>query len=79
MDKYPIIIYIGAGVLGKVGGEMIATDPVVFNFLQPSTLMIYGIEAAFAIGVIVAGRLLFMLKTRGKKQPAQMDCDRESL
>ena len=28
MDKYPVIIYIGAAILGKVGGEMIITDPV---------------------------------------------------
>ncbi|NCO59214.1 TerC family protein, partial [bacterium] len=27
MDKYPIIIYIGAAILGKVGGEMMITDP----------------------------------------------------
>src|SRR5512139_1445413 len=70
MDKYPIIIYIGAGILGKVGGEMISTDPVVFNFLQPSTLTIYCIEAAFAIAVIAIGRLLLVWKTRAKNQPA---------
>ena len=27
MDKYPVIIYIGAAILGKVGGEMMITDP----------------------------------------------------
>lgn len=29
MDKYPIIVWIGAGVLGKVSGELIVTDPWV--------------------------------------------------
>ena len=29
MDKYPIIVWIGAGVLGKVSGELITTDPWV--------------------------------------------------
>ncbi len=29
MDRYPIILWIGAAVLGKVGGEMMATDPFV--------------------------------------------------
>ena len=28
MDRYPIIIYLGAAVLGRVAGEMIFTDPV---------------------------------------------------
>jgi len=29
MDKYPIIVWIGAAVLGKVSGELITTDPWV--------------------------------------------------
>ena len=28
MDRYPSDVYLGAGVLGKVGGEMILTRPV---------------------------------------------------
>jgi YjbE family integral membrane protein len=57
MDKYPIIVYIGAAILGKVGGEMIITDPFVVGILHPSTAVRYTVEAAFALGVIVAGKL----------------------
>jgi YjbE family integral membrane protein len=57
MDKYPIIIYIGAAVLGKVGGEMIITDPFTVNILNPGKLFIYSTEAFFAVGVIVVGKL----------------------
>jgi predicted tellurium resistance membrane protein TerC len=57
MDKYPLIIYIGAVILGKVGGEMIITDPVVVSMLNPGKVLKYSVEAVFAIGVIVAGRL----------------------
>jgi YjbE family integral membrane protein len=57
MDKYPIIVYIGAAILGKVGGEMIITDPVVAGFVEPGKFLKYGVEAAFAVGVIVAGKL----------------------
>jgi len=57
MDKYPVIIYIGAGVLGKVGGEMLMTDPFTVNLLQPSPALRYAVEAGFAIGVIVVGKL----------------------
>ena len=57
MDKYPIIIYIGAAVLGKVGGEMIITDPFTVNILNPGKLLIYSVEAVFAFGVIAAGKL----------------------
>jgi YjbE family integral membrane protein len=57
MDKYPIIVYIGAAILGKVGGEMIITDPVTMNLLHPGKFTVYLVEAVFALGVIVAGKL----------------------
>jgi predicted tellurium resistance membrane protein TerC len=57
MDKYPIIIYIGAAVLGKVGAEMILTDPVIVASLSPSKPLQYSLEAVFAVGVIVVGKL----------------------
>jgi YjbE family integral membrane protein len=57
MDKYPLIIYIGAAILGKVGGEMIITDPVTVNMLNPGKMVKYSVEVIFAIGVIVAGKL----------------------
>ena len=57
MDRYPIIIYIGAAVLGRVGGEMIMTDPVTVDFLAPSKIVQYAVEAVLAVGVIIVGKL----------------------
>ena len=57
MDRYPIIIYIGAAVLGRVGGEMIMTDPVVVDWLAPSKIVQYAVEAVLAVGVIIVGKL----------------------
>ncbi len=57
MDRYPIIIYIGAAVLGRVAGEMIFTDPFVISWLAPSTWFRYTMEALLAVGVIVVGKL----------------------
>ena len=67
MDKYPIIIYIGAAVLGKVGGEMIFTDPVVVEAFHPPTWFQYGMEALFAVGVILIGKLWVRWKISSKK------------
>lgn len=58
MDRYPIIIYIGAAVLGKVAGEMFITDPWLQKMLHPSVFLEYGTEAVFAVGVILGGNLL---------------------
>lgn len=57
MDRYPIIIYIGAAVLGRVAGEMIFTDPAVVRWFHPPTWFCYTMEVVLAVGVIVVGKL----------------------
>ena len=56
MDRYPIILYIGSGVLGKVGGEMMITDPYVHNLLHPPKIAEYAVMVFFTIGVIALGK-----------------------
>ena len=58
MDKYPIVIWIGAAILGRVGAEMIITDPVVHNALHPSTPIEIGVQVLGALIVVAAGKLL---------------------
>ena len=70
MDRYPIIIYIGAAILGKVGGEMMITDPVVHNWLQPGKMSEYGVMAFFTVAVVVAGRMLLAKKRVAVEVPA---------
>jgi YjbE family integral membrane protein len=62
MDKYPIIIWIGAAVLGRVGGEMIMTDPFIVKLIEPGKVLQYSVEAIGAIGVIVGGKLFMRWK-----------------
>ncbi len=57
MDRYPIVTYLGAAVLGRVAAEMIFTDPVVERWLLPPTWFKYIMEAVFAAGVIIVGKL----------------------
>ena len=56
MDRYPVIIYIGAAILGRVGAEMIFTDPFVEGWVHLPAWGKYALEAAFAAGVIVIGK-----------------------
>ncbi len=67
MDKYPVIITLGAAILGKVGGEMIITDPVSIGLLNPGKSTIYAVEALFAVGVIAAGRLWMRRSLAGEE------------
>ena len=55
MDRYPFLVYVGAAILGKVSGEMIVSDPVTVRLLHPVVWMQYSVEAACALGILVAG------------------------
>ena len=63
IEKYPVLVYLGAALLGKIGGEMIMTDGAVTAFLHPAPVTIYITEAAFALAVS-AGPWLFRRQTR---------------
>ena len=67
MDKYPYIIYIGAAILGKVGAEMIITDPVIVPHFSPPVIIQYLIEALAAVGVIVIGKFWVRWKISSRK------------
>jgi len=64
MDRYPIIIYIGAAVLGRVAGDMIFTDPWVVRLLDPPPWFRYTMEVVLAVGVILVGKLWLKLVFR---------------
>ncbi|MGW8284764.1 MAG: TerC family protein [Candidatus Deferrimicrobiaceae bacterium] len=62
MDKYPIIITLGAAILGKVGGEMIITDPWIHKTFHPAHWMDYTMQAVCAVGVVLVGKYLMKRK-----------------
>jgi YjbE family integral membrane protein len=66
MDRYPIIIYFGAAILGRVGGEMIMTDAVVVQGIGPTPALRYFVEAVCAAGVVLAG---YFRARRHRPQP----------
>lgn len=69
MARYQVIVFIGAAILGKVGGEMIMTDHVVAGYLVPwwTTLtggadavkaydwLRYGVEGVLVITIFFFG------------------------
>jgi len=55
MDRFPVLIYVGAAVLGRVGGEMILTDALVTRHWNPTDVLRYATEAALAIALVGYG------------------------
>ena len=72
MDRFPIIILIGAAILGRVGGEMMITDPFIEGLFHPGKIIEYSVQIFFAVGVIVFGKLLMYWK-RSTQQAGSSD------
>lgn len=57
MGRFPIILYAGAAVLGRVSAEMVLTDPFVVSGLGSSHTLLYAGEAAMAAAIVAYGWL----------------------
>lgn len=59
MDRYPVTIAIGAGLLGWIAGDMAVTDVVTKEWVDANAKYLHWIApAAMAIVVIAAGKML---------------------
>jgi predicted tellurium resistance membrane protein TerC len=63
LDRFPILVWAGAALLGWIVGETIATDPVTASYLAhsygPTTVqtVTYAAAAAGAMLVLIVGGL----------------------
>ena len=59
MDRFPIIVTVGAGLLGWVAGEMAVTDPAIGAWVDANAAWLhYAAPVVGTVAVIVAGRWL---------------------
>jgi len=72
MNRYPAIVLIGAAVLGRVGGEMMVTDPYVRALLNPSKWTCYGVQVFFVIMVLILGNRRAVVQWFGRFQSSQI-------
>ena len=77
MERWPVIITLGAAILGWVAGEMMATDPVVAAWVEAQVMSLPGSDkpiaylhwvapAAGALFVVVLGKWLFARREQKK-------------
>jgi YjbE family integral membrane protein len=58
MTRYPALVCLGAGILGKVAGDMVVTDGFVARSLAPSPAVHAIVDGVLAVGLVVMGLLL---------------------
>jgi uncharacterized membrane protein YeaQ/YmgE (transglycosylase-associated protein family) len=67
MERFPIIVVAGAGLIGWVAGETIAGDAVLAPFVEGNRWLHYAAATLGAILVIAIGKLL---QARARAQAA---------
>jgi YjbE family integral membrane protein len=70
MERFPIIITIGAGLLGWVAGEMAITDPSVKAWTDQQHLLHWVAPAIGAVVVVALGKWLAAKAAAGSNGPA---------
>jgi YjbE family integral membrane protein len=61
MNRFPVLVYIGVGILGKVAGDMVLADPVMVRWLHPTETMRYAVDTALVLAVVGGGQLRLRL------------------
>lgn len=70
MERFPIIVTLGAALLGYVAGEMAVSDPAIHQWVEQQTPSLHRIVAiACAIFVVVIGT---WLSRRAQHEPAPL-------
>ena len=67
MERFPIIVVLGAALIGWVGGETIISDTALKELLVADPWLHYAAAAAGAAFVIAVGK---MLQARARTEPA---------
>jgi YjbE family integral membrane protein len=75
MDRFPIIITVGAALLGWVAGDMATTDPLIKEWVDANASWLhYAAPAVGAILVVIVGKQLAMrAAARAAAEPVVVD------
>lgn len=58
MTRFPVIVLLGAAVLGRVAGEMIMTDPLLVRAMGGhGSVFNYTVQIILAVGVVAAAKM----------------------
>lgn len=74
MERFPVIITLGAALLGWVAGEMVVTDPIFLEWVGANANWLHSaLPAAGAMAVVLTG--LWLAARQGSKEAAESVVD----
>jgi len=73
MNRFPVIITIGAGLLGWVAGEMVLTDPAIHDFVERHHYLHNVLPALGAAVVVGLGKYIAYRSATAREEGAAAD------
>jgi YjbE family integral membrane protein len=70
IDRYPVIVTIGSGILAWTAAKMIVAEPFVQTYFSNGFIK-YGFEILIIAGVVFAGKFKFKSEVPAKKEALQ--------
>jgi YjbE family integral membrane protein len=69
VGRFPVITYIGSGILGKIAAEMILADPFTLRMMHtPGAVTRYSVQIVLVLGVMGAGMLWYRMRHAKERQ-----------
>ena len=70
MERFPVFVLIGAGLIGWVAGEMIISDPAIKPWIEESAPILHWVSpVVFTLVVIGTGKILERIAARKASSP----------
>jgi len=73
MDRFPVLIYLGAAILARLAGEMMLTDASVVRRYHPPAAVVYTTEAVLVVAVIAIGIVVTHARRRSAADSGQAE------
>ncbi len=70
MTRFPIVVTLGAALIGWVGGEALVNDSALKPLILDNMLIEYGVPALCALGVVLIGNYI---KNKAQHEPEAID------
>ena len=58
MERFPVIITLGAALIGWVAGDAMTHDPAIKSIFENNDVLAYAVKAGCAVLVVVVGRYM---------------------
>lgn len=70
MERYPVIVTLGAGLLGYVAGEMAVTDPVAAPWIDANAHWLHTVVPAAGVAIVIGLGKFLAARVQAKEEAA---------